>query len=187
MGARCCASPRTRIAFLLTIATCLVALPLLAGAADSNPGGGYGSNSSHVLDWCSPLVVAEMIWIALVAIGFPIYSYFEGKRRDSSAKDKELRGLNLPRGSIRAILAMLVVGSFVILLMFGAPVLNDSYETTVAAFGALSGSIIGFYFGNRTATKNEDQAVPNGAKGESTQSQSSASSNRGDSLLGTQD
>ena len=58
----------------------------------------------------------------------------------------------MPKRSIRGILALLVVGSFVNVLVLGGPVLGDSFEIMVSAFGALTGSIIGFYFGSRSAT-----------------------------------
>ena len=116
-----------------------------------------GTNESAVaiqdvsgLRWNSPLVLVECAWLLIVAIGLPIYSCIVSKRFQDK---KELRGLNMPRGSIRSILALLVVGSFVNVLVFGAPALGESYESTIAAFGALTGSIIGFYFGNRTAAQ----------------------------------
>lgn len=120
------------------------------GEAGGDDGTTQDANS---LKWNSPLVLVEFAWLLLVAIGFPIYSCAVGKRFQDK---KELRGLNMPRGSIRAILALIVVGSFVNVLVFGASALGDSYEPTIAAFGTLTGSIIGFYFGNRTAAQTPD-------------------------------
>lgn len=52
-------------------------------------------------------------------------------------------------GSIRAILALVAVGSFVNVMVLGEPVLKDDFEAVLAAFDTLTGSIIGFYFGHR--------------------------------------
>lgn len=99
--------------------------------------------------WKSPLVVVEFVWLVLIGVGAPLYSWAVSKQdKDTS----NLRGLNMPRGSIRGILALLVVGSFVNVLVLGHPSLGKSFEAVVSAFGALTGSIIGFYFGSRTST-----------------------------------
>ena len=67
------------------------------------------------------------------------------------------------RASTQAILALLIVGSFVNVMVLGAPVLNEHYDKVIAALSALTGSIIGFYFAARTAT-----TPPNGATNAST-------------------
>ena len=71
--------------------------------------------------------------------------------QDSSIKDalvKEMRGLNLPRGSVRAMLALAVIGTFVVYLVF-----SESHdENVIAVFGTLSAGIIGFYFGARSSS-----------------------------------
>ena len=45
------------------------------------------------------------------------------------------------------------------LLAIGAPVLDVHYDKVIAAFSALTGSIIGFYFAARTATTPPDGAT----------------------------
>lgn len=102
-----------------------------------------------ILSWKSPLVVVECLWLVLIGIGAPVYSSWVSK---PSTDTSNLRGLNLPRGSIRGILALLIVGSFVNVLVLGGPILGNSFDIVVSAFGALTGSIIGFYFGSRNAT-----------------------------------
>lgn len=37
-------------------------------------------------------------------------------------------------------------------MVLGAPVLGDKFDSVLAAFGTLTGSIVGFYFGTRGAT-----------------------------------
>ena len=46
-------------------------------------------------------------------------------------------------------LALLIVGSFVNVLLFGASVLGDHFEQVVTAFGTLAGAVTGFYFAGR--------------------------------------
>lgn len=110
-----------------------------------------GSNQTN-LTWTSPLVLVQCLWMALIGIGAPLYSKWAYRQSGDSSDRRELRGLNLPRGSIRSILALLAVGSFVNVLVLGAPVLGKYFDSILAAFGTLTGSIIGFYFGNRSAT-----------------------------------
>ena len=85
-----------------------------------------------------------------------------------------LRAFNLPRGSIRGMLALLAVGSFVIVLTLGGETNETTttnqdgstttvthrvigpFEQVVTAFGTLTGAIIGFYFGGRSSGSNPD-------------------------------
>ena len=63
-----------------------------------------------------------------------------------------LRGLALPEGSIRGLIAFLVVGAFVIFVFFGTrsfPEDKDLYTTVLTAFATLTGAVTGFYFGGR--------------------------------------
>ena len=99
---------------------------------------------------------AEGILLAVILVGLPLYSYCIGKSK--SGKCPELKGLNLPAGSIRGMLALMSVGSFVILLVLGpsAPEMKEYFDKALAAFGTLTGAIIGFYFGSRgTAAQGE--------------------------------
>ena len=136
---------------------------ILPSGQDSNsqtaPISEQDGSSQTTLSWTSPLVLIQSLWMVLIAIGAPLYSKWACKKSEKSSKESgesssgsELRGLNLPRGSIRSMLALLAVGSFVNVLVLGAPVLGEHFDSILAAFGTLTGSIIGFYFGNRSAT-----------------------------------
>ena len=97
-------------------------------------------------DW--GLLIAEVLWLLVVGIGWPIYA---ATKAENAA---ELRGLNLPRGSVRAILALVIIGSFVVFLVF-MPFLSvqaESLDKALVAFGTLTGAVSGFYFGGRTAS-----------------------------------
>ena len=110
-------------------------------------------NCELELTWDSPLVVVQGLWMLLVTVGAALYSYCAGKK--NGVCKEELRGLNLPRGSLRAMLALLLIGSFINVMVLGAPVFCDDgkFDSILAAFGALTGSVIGFYFGARGSTK----------------------------------
>ena len=92
-----------------------------------------------------------------------------------------LRAFNLPRGSIRGMLALLAVGSFVIVLTLGGGIASkttttidggtttttikttrpiDNFDQVVTAFGTLTGAIIGFYFGGRSSSSGPEGRQP---------------------------
>ena len=125
---------------MLAMLVGVVALPVCA--ADAANG---GEAAVATLSSWMPLIVAESLWLFLVGVILPAYGAF------NNSEQTERRGLNLPRGSVRSILALLIVGSFVVLLVFG-PMAGKNLDTVIAAFGTLAGSVLGFYFGSRTAT-----------------------------------
>lgn len=132
----------------------LVALLALNGFSITPALGEEGSTVSEVQDitWSSPLVIVQCLWILLVTVGAVVYSGCIGKIYGGKIEDADLRGLNLPRGSLRGILALLTIGSFVNVMVLGAPFLGEHFENVLTAFGTLTGSIVGFYFGTRGAT-----------------------------------
>ena len=96
------------------------------------------------------LIWAEGLLLAVVLLVMPLYAVWASKQQDPGTVPK-LKGLGLPEGSIRGMLAIMSVGSFVILLVLGpaAPEMKEFFDKSLAAFGTLTGAIIGFYFGNR--------------------------------------
>lgn len=108
------------------------------------------------ISWRHPLTVTEFGLLLAVLIVMPIYSCCVSKycvKKDGTDQPSlpKLKGLNLPAGSVRSMIALLIVGSFANFLIFGGPVLGEHFDKILAAFGTLSGSVIGFYFGNRSA------------------------------------
>ena len=75
------------------------------------------------------------------------------KCKINNSSQPPLKGLNLPEGSVRAMIAIAIIGSFLITLSLGPLVFkeNDHLNTILAAFGSLSGAVIGFYFGSRSS------------------------------------
>ncbi len=72
-------------------------------------------------------------------------------RKDGGARFEGTKGLYLPEGSIRAMLALAIVGAFIIVVILGPLIdgLKESFDKVLAAFSALTGAVTGFYFGNR--------------------------------------
>ena len=94
-----------------------------------------------------PLVIAESILLIIVLVALPAYAAWKGRAQDGLS----LKGLALPQGSVRSMLALTVVGSFVVFLVFGGSALPEGARFTeiVAALTGVAGTIIGFYFGSK--------------------------------------
>ncbi|MDE0330269.1 MAG: hypothetical protein OXL41_00215 [Nitrospinae bacterium] len=122
---------------------------MFTGIAYAEATGGTTSNSDAIMWLHEPLFWIELLLLLLVLIGAPFYANW-ARRSDESSNS--LRGLNLPRGSVRAMLALLIVGSFVNILVFGAKVFSNHYTQIITAFGTLAGAVVGFYFGGRQAS-----------------------------------
>ena len=94
-----------------------------------------------------PLITAESILLLIVLVALPAYAAWKGRAQDGLS----LKGLALPQGSVRSMLALTVVGSFVVFLVFGGSALPEGTRFTeiVAALTGVAGTIIGFYFGSK--------------------------------------
>jgi len=104
-----------------------------------------GSTSSE-MNINYPLIVAEAVLLLITLIALPVYAIYKvGK---DSGKDLPLKGLALPQGSVRSMLALTVVGSFVVFLVFGEATSQENFTEIVAALGGIAGTIMGFYFGS---------------------------------------
>ncbi len=114
--------------------------------------------------------IIQAIFLFLVFFGYPLFCllkyYFIKENKDSSP----LRGLDLPKGSVRAMIAIAIIGSYLITLSIGSLVISDDYfDKIIAAFGGLVGAVVGFYFGSRNSdrgdgkpdTKSKDNKNPN--------------------------
>ena len=106
-------------------------------------------------------LITQGVIAVIVLMGLPLLARCKS---GTTVDSEELRGLNLPRGSIRALLALWVVGAYITLLVF-APFLlppatdaddnqidSEVLETAITAFGPLVGATIAFYFAGRSAT-----------------------------------
>lgn len=91
------------------------------------------------------LLLGQAVLVA-VLLGLFVLAWRRGQENPA-----ENRGLGLPRGSVRSALALLIVGSTINFILFGAAVAGDSFGEVAGTLGALSAAVVGFYFGGRTA------------------------------------
>ena len=93
-----------------------------------------------------PLLLTESLLLFVVLIVLPACAI----RWAKSKENIELKGLALPQGSVRSMLALTIVGSFVIFLIFGGtiPSIGDRFTEIVAALTGIAGTVVGFYFGS---------------------------------------
>ena len=116
---------------------------------NASNGADSGENVSNAIDQLFWLFGAELLLIVIVLLILPAVACWIQK---SLENNKNLRGLNLPQGSVRACLALLIVGSFVNVLVFGSSVLGDNFDQVITAFGTLAGAVTGFYFAGRSSS-----------------------------------
>ena len=125
------------------------------------------SATANELTWSSPLVWITLVWLIVVGCALPMLAQFSPNKVPMT----EIRGLNLARGSVRALIALMIIGIFVVFLVLGSPHFQNTaaFDNIVTALAALSGSVTGFYFGARAATpspelSNDDEPPkpPNG-------------------------
>ncbi len=93
-------------------------------------------------------MVTLIIFVAAVIVilwGISIYFVKTGKLK---AQDWSLKALGLPQGSVRAIIALLLLFSLVYVIMTGAQI-PDLPDWLVGILG----TVIGFYFGAAMAPK----------------------------------
>ena len=96
-----------------------------------------------------------------------------------------LKGLALPQGSVRGLIAFLVIGAFVIFVFFGKdavttvkvlefdasgnPVSTEEdttlFTTVLASLSTLTGAVTGFYFAGRTAQSAAETSKLSGSDG----------------------
>jgi len=102
-------------------------------------------------DLVSLFMAAQGLLALLILLFLPLLARCQ---YGTSVESKELRGLNLPRGSVRAMLALWIVGSYIIVLVFAVldQDKNGTLKTVITAFGPLVGATIAFYFAGRSAS-----------------------------------
>ena len=73
-----------------------------------------------------PLIIAESALLLWVLVVLPIYAVRKSRKEQSA----ELKGLALPQGTVRSMLALAIVGSFVVFLVFGGFAFENSTRFT---------------------------------------------------------
>ena len=101
-----------------------------------------------------PLLVAESVLLIFVLIVLPICAMRLANKSEPNGRMQNLKGLALPQGSVRSMLALTIVGSFVIILVFGGN--NENFSEIVAALTGIAGAVVGFYFGSGGSGKKSE-------------------------------
>ena len=114
---------------------------LSASGAEAGPAAGMISGAYF------PLLAAQSLWLVLVGVATLVLS-----RWSASAREGELRGLNLARGSIRAMPAVLVAGTLMNFLVFGGSAFDgEDFDGILAVLAGLTGAVIALCFRGRSA------------------------------------
>ena len=96
-----------------------------------------------------------ILFLVLVFFGYPFIC--KCKTNDKGAS---LKGLNLPQGSIRAMIAIAIIGFYLITLSVGSFFMEkETFNMVLTAFGSLSGAVIGFYFGSGGSGGKENKTL----------------------------
>lgn len=95
------------------------------------------------------LLVALGILFGVVLLGLPVLATCIACRHNGSKIS--LKGLALPEGSVRSMLALLIIGSFMIVAVIGGGVsaLENNFTEVLSALTGIAGAVVGFYFGSR--------------------------------------
>lgn len=133
------------LASRLTIATTVEALAI----QDSVQTTGNAAGSSVHLMW------AGLVLLVIVLLCLPILASYV--QRDEAIP---LKGLGLPAGSVRSMLALMTVGSFVVVATFGQSALGPDYERVLTTLATLAGPVLGFYFGSRGSGRGSGRERP---------------------------
>ena len=108
-------------------------------------------NTTNGADSPTSLIIAGVVLLVIVLIGLPILATCVQRMQKASGQSDSvpLKGLGLPQGSIRGMLALLTVGALVVVATFGGPALGLDYERVLTTLATLAGPVLGFYFGSR--------------------------------------
>ena len=93
-------------------------------------------------------MITQVFFLVFVLVAIPCWLvFFVGKEHTSHP-------LNLPPGTVRSLLAMAVVGSFLITASIGPVFIDpDYFNMILSSLSALVGGVIGYYFGFKNSQK----------------------------------
>jgi len=122
-----------------------------------------------------------LVAVVLIILGVTVWKTRDWKQ---GSEKPALKGLALPEGSVRALIAFLLIGAFVIFVFLGkdavvveqteekqsedgTPVIVTTedtglFTTVLTAFGTLTGAVTGFYFADRRSGASGTPSSPPG-------------------------
>ena len=109
-------------------------------------------------DFANYFLIAGAVLFVCVFILLPIIASFISKANPQGVL---LKGLGLPEGSVRSMLALLIVGPYMIVALLGAGYKGDGelkhLGEVLSALAGVAGAVIGFYFGSRGSKSSSPQ------------------------------
>ena len=117
----------------------------------------------RVLWGLTPIINLEVFGL-LGILGFLILvevadiARFNSKSLEGPTSSQNIPPLGLAVGSVRAILALIVLGLWGLLFFFGSSFITDSslLDRGITAVGSVAITIVGFYFGSRVSQRQAD-------------------------------
>lgn len=112
--------------------------------------------------WDAGIVIAATIMALAVIAGYLIYLFILQKKFFEACREEKQMGLyfqspaGLPNGTIRSILALVIVTISILLIVPMAFAENLQFPESLAA---VLGTVLGFYFGSRTGTKEQEKVL----------------------------
>ncbi len=168
-----------RLTVSLTLLLFCVALPLSGLCAGSDAAGGTGTVEMRTLQSgtavkaavsedeipATPWIIGTIIFVITAVFGGLIYMYILQKNFLEACREEKQLSLffqspaGLPTGTVRSIIALIIilVCLYISILLFFKVAGNDSKFPEVLS--GILGAVVGFYFGSRTATKGQDEAL----------------------------
>ena len=139
---------------------------------------GNGKNSTQGLQYIDSAYCLYFAFFAVVFVLYPILARCCWFGKNSNVP---LRGLNLPRGSVRSMLAIAIIGSYLITLFISllSKLTNNGAATSqqldlvLTPLGSLASAIIGFYFASRGSQTPDKEENNSGNKDGASETQSS--------------
>ncbi len=168
-----------RLTVSLSLLLFCVALPLSGLCAGSDAAGGTGTVEMRTLQSgtavkaavsedgipATPWIIGTIIFVITAVFGGLIYMYILQKNFLEACREEKQLSLffqspaGLPTGTVRSIIALIIilVCLYISILLFFKVAGNDSKFPEVLS--GILGAVVGFYFGSRTATKGQDEAL----------------------------
>lgn len=135
-----------------------------AVVSEYGSGGKEGGNGGKSVP-ATPWIIGTIVFVIAAVLGGFIYMFILQKNFLEACREEKQLSLffqspaGLPTGTVRSIIALVIilVCLYISILLFFKVAGNDSKFPEVLS--GILGAVVGFYFGSRTATKGQDEAL----------------------------